>query len=365
MLSQCAALSSASGAERLIQVNDADSEYTGKIVALSRTECTLMDRQGRLIQLDVPKLTGMERLADRFRPDSISSFRAALTAEFGKDYDVSGTTHYLVCAPRGTADTYARLFEEIYRDVEQFYRVRGFRLRRPDVPLVAVVFATQKEFAAYCVKDMVPPSPGLQGYYSLVTNRVALFDTAGAFRSASAGTTTAGRSAVGYSAITGETASTIVHETIHQVSYNIGIHTRLGETPLWMVEGMATVLEPEAMRNRRGNQASSQRVNPARFDWFQNRYRPSRTSGSLAQLIASDQPFQRQTLNAYSEAWALTFFLLENPARRRNLATYLQKVTNRNSSETYTARQRLADFTEAFGDIARLEVEFLRYMDRL
>lgn len=360
-----AILPSVSGAERLIRVNDADSEYTGKIVALNRSHCTLMDRQGRLVQLDVPRLKGMERLSDRFRADSISTFRAALTAEFGNRYEVAGTTHYLVCAPRGTAGTYADLFESIYREVEQFYRVRGFHVRRPDVPLVAVVFATQNEFAAYCVKDQVPPSPGLQGYYSLVSNRVALFDTAGSFRSAGISTGHNGRTAVGLSAITGQTASTIVHETIHQVGYNIGIHTRLGETPLWMVEGLATVLEPKAMRDRRGNQASSQRVNPERFEWFRTKHRPNRPSGCLAKLIASDDLFQQQTLSAYSEAWALTFFMMESPARRKNLATYLQKVTDRRPTDNYSAKDRLADFQSVFGDIARLEVEFLRYMDRL
>lgn len=365
-----AAPSCAAGSERLIRVTDSDSAYTGKIVALNRAHCTLMDRQGRLVELDVPKLTGMQRLSDRFRPDSVSAFRTALTTEFGHRYEVSGTTHYLVCAPRGQADKYAALFESIYRDVEQFYRVRGFRVAKPDVPLVAVVFASQKEFIAYCVKDKVPPNPGLQGYYSLVSNRVALFDTAGAIRSAATDPSqiridSDSSQAVALSGITGQTASTIVHETIHQVGYNIGIHTRLGETPLWMVEGMATVLEPSAMRNRRSNQPSDKRVNPERYEWFQKRYRPQRPAGALARLIASDDLFKQQTLSAYSEAWALTFFLLENPARRRNLASYLLKVAGRDPSKGYPAKERLRDFQSVFGDIARLEVEFLRFMERL
>ncbi len=355
----------AASGEPLILVRDADSEYTGKIMALNRAQCTLMDRQGQLIELDVPKLTGMQRLSDRFRADSISAFRASLSAEFGKRYEVSGTTHYLVCAPRGDADNYARLFESIYREVEQFYRVRGFKVTRPEVPLVAVVFATQQEFTAYCVKDGVPPNPGLQGYYSLVSNRVALFDTAGSFRSADGTRQTDIRSAVALSGITGQTASTIVHETIHQVGYNIGIHTRLGEAPLWLVEGMATVLEPSAMRKRRSNQQSRQRVNTERFDWFRSRHLPNRASGSLPKMIASDSLFQRQTLNAYSEAWALTFFMMENPSRRKDLSAYLQKIASRRSTGAYSAKERLEDFQSVFGDIARLEVEFLRYMERL
>ncbi len=354
-----------SGAERLIRIQDADSAYTGKLVALSKARCTLMDRQGRLIELQVPKLKGIERLADRYKADSIGTFRSILSREFGTRYEVTGTTHYLVCGPRGHAVKYAKLFEQIYRDVEQFYRVRGFHVVKPDVPLVAVVFGSQKEFVSYCVKDRVPPSPGLQGYYSLISNRVALFDTTGFAQSAAVETSTINSSTIALSGITGQTASTIVHEAIHQVGYNIGIHTRLGETPLWMVEGMATVMEPSKMRNRRNNQESGHRVNRERYDWFQHRYRPQRPADSLAKLIASDSKFQSQTLGAYSEAWALTFFLLENPARRKHLATYLQNISQRDPAEKYSARERLADFQSAFGDIARLEVEFLRYMDRL
>jgi hypothetical protein len=352
-------------AGQLVCVSDATTEYTGKIVALNRSRCTLMDRQGRLVNLEVPKLTGMSQIGTRFHADSVSSFRTSLRTEFGKAYEVTGTTHYLVCAPAGRAKIYAGLFEQIYRDVDHFYRVRGFNVARPDVPLVAVVFASRKKFLEYCIRDNVPPSQGLQGYYSLVTNRVALFDESGLFSTISHNPPARPASIAALSGISGQTTSTIVHEAIHQVGYNIGIHPRLGDTPLWMVEGMATVLEPASMRTRKGNNAALNRINRQRYDWFRNQHLPNRSAGSLARLVASDTMFQQQTLSAYSESWALTFFLLENPARRKQLTAYLQAVASRDSTASYAAKERLTDFETAFGDIARLEIEFLRYMSRL
>lgn len=324
-----------------------------------------MDRRGRLIDLDVPKLTGMTQVGSRFQADPVSAFRTSLSTEFGRGYEVSGTTHYLVCAPTGRARIYADLFEKIYRDVDQFYRVRDFPVARPDVPLVAVVFASRKSFLEYCVRDNVPPTQSLQGYYSLVTNRVALFDETGSFRSTSHSPQAIPPTITALSGISGQTASTIVHEAIHQVGYNIGVHTRLGETPLWMVEGMATVLEPASMRTRNGIDRAMERINRERYDWFHQQHLPKRSSGSLAQLVASDAMFRRQTLSAYSEAWAFTFFLLENPARRKQLTAYLQSVASRDSAISYPAKERLSDFEAAFGDIARVEIEFLRYMARL
>jgi hypothetical protein len=327
-----------------------------------------MDRQGQLLHLNVKDLKTFERVSDRFTPFSSSSFRKELLEEFGGSYEVSGTTHYLVCAPRGHSRRYAELFETIYRDTEQFYRVRGFAVNSPEVPLVAIVFGTQQEFVQYCIRDSVRPSAGLMGYYSLRTNRVALFDDSRLVSSvgpAGHRDLNADTSIAGSAAISGGTADTIIHETTHQVGYNIGIHSRLGGTPLWVVEGLATVLEPTGMRHKTGRKLLSKRINSERLDWFTNTHRPDRTSGYLARLIADEKFFHQSTLDSYSESWALVFFMMENPARRKNFAAYLRNLGTRDPLKPYTSTERLDDFQTAFGDISRLEVEFLRFMDRL
>ncbi|MEO2020077.1 MAG: DUF1570 domain-containing protein [Fuerstiella sp.] len=369
----------------LIRVSDGKTVHEGKIVGLSRTTCSLMDRQGQLTHLSVAALKDFEKISARYKPFPVTTFREELLKEFSGRYEVVGTTHYLVCAPSGRADRYAQLFESIFRDVEQFYRVRGFKVQAPDVPLVAVVFGSQREFADYCVRDLVTPSASLMGYYSLRTNRVALFDdaslvsaTAPANRHTDASTSqlsgvlqnqssvSAGQTSIAaLAAVSGDIANTIVHETTHQVGYNIGIHSRVGGTPIWIVEGLATVLEPAGMREKSGRQLQQSRINEQRIQWFEKRHRPGRTMGSLEKLVASDDYFYKQTLNSYSEAWAFTFFLLENPSRRRHLVTYLQTLGSRDPLQPYTSRDRLADFQKAFGDVSRLEVEFIRYMDRL
>jgi hypothetical protein len=373
----------------LIRVSDGTTTHEGKIVGLSRTTCSLMDRQGQLTHLSVGTLHDFQKVSARYEPFPVTTFREQLRKEFSGKYEVVGTTHYLVCAPSGLASRYAQLFETIFRDVEQFYRVRGFKVQAPEVPLVAVVFGSQQEFAAYCVQDQVTPSATLMGYYSLRTNRVALFDDTNLV-SAKEGTArqsqrhkTASSSLmsglplhpvpiseahtpiVATAAVSGETANTIIHETTHQVGYNIGVHSRLGGTPIWIVEGLATVLEPSGMREKTGRQLQQGRINQERARWFAKRHRPGRSMGSLAKLVAADDYFFRQTLNSYSEAWSFTFFLLENPSRRRDLVTYLQILGSRDPLQQYTSKDRLEDFQKAFGDISRIEVEFIRYMDRL
>ena len=354
----------------LIRINDGKNVYEGKVVALSRSNCSLMDRQGQLVHLNVGTLKSLDKVSSHFQPLSTSAFRQALREEFPSSYEVVGTSRYLVCAPNRNAGKFAKLFESIYRDVEQFYRVRGFKVTAPEVPLVAVVFGSQREFAEYCVRDGITPSQTLTGYYSLKTNRVALFDDPSLIITSERDSDlelqqVSEASIVASNGIATETASTIIHETTHQVGYNIGIHSRLGNTPTWVVEGLATVLEPSGMRTTKGRQLISERINHERAAWFEQRHRPGRRAGNFALLVASDEYFQKTTLDSYSESWAFTFFLMENASRRQDFVAYLQQIGQRDPMQPYSAKDRLADFQSAFGDISRLEVEFIRFMDRM
>jgi hypothetical protein len=129
------------------------------------------------------------------------------------------------------------------------------------------------------------------------------------------------------------------------------------------VEGLATVLEPPGIRSR--GKAGKDKINAERLSWFQEDYSQRRKPGDLAKVIASDDFFGSQSLDAYSLAWSLTYFLTDNPARAGKFAKYLKKVADRNPLHVYSAKERLADFQEIFGDISRVEVDLLRATDRI
>lgn len=389
----------AAAGSRLIEVRDADQVYTGRLVAMDDTSCVIFDRAGVMHTLRIKALTGFERVAEHYQPLPVSEFRTRLIEEFPKGYQLAGTSHYLVCGPQGKSQTYADLFESVYRNVDTWYRRRGFRISPPETPLVAIVFGTRSEFRNYCLRDDVAWSPGLRGYYSLKTNRIAMYDDPRLISAADPAalrqpvTPLAPRTGIlsqpgqgagaewasgpafrlpdpdtGIQAafrLSGNTAGTIVHEATHQVSYNIGVHSRAGVTPTWVTEGLATLLEAPGTRNTRSSHSISSRVNQERLDWFRSRYTPKRRNGDLARLVSADTLFERQTLDAYSLAWAFTFFLAENPTHTREFIDYLKTVSERDPMSGYTTKERLNDFTAAFGDPARMEVEFLRFMDRL
>jgi hypothetical protein len=360
---------------RLLELQDATTTYTGRLVTKNETHCYLLNPFGEMECLKTSDLVALRVIADQFRPASQAEFRRKLQDEFRTGYTVETSAHYIVVGMKGRTRIYCNLFENIYRQIVSFYSIRGFRPTAPETALVAIVFGTQQEFADYCSKDGVEWSKDLRGYYSLKSNRVVLYDDPEMLKSATATATNSRRGGMEapagnmadsarstqFSSVAGETASIIVHETTHQVGFNIGIHSRISETPAWLIEGLATVLEAPGIRGR--SKSSANRLNPSRMAWFSDDYAQRRKPGDLAKLLASDEMFQTQPLDAYSTAWAFSYFLSENPARARLFARYLKKVSERPPMTPYPPEERLKDLKSVMGDISRLEVDFLRAAD--
>jgi hypothetical protein len=375
---------------RLIEVKDEFQTYTGKIVAKDDERCFLMDEFGALTTHHISQLKSFRVVGDSFHRVSPSEFRKQLLTEFRSGYDIHVSAHYVVVGKKGKAKTYATLFEEIYRQVDSFYSVRGFETSDPEFTMVAIVLNTVDEFKEYCGRDQMLWSEDLRGYYSLKSNRVVLYESpaklnaqsefsADSNRSGSSGNadilapdepttenpaTDRATLAALLNGVAGETADTIVHETTHQVGYNIGIHSRIGETPTWVIEGLATVLEAPGIRVR-GSSDAAARINTDRLNWFSTEYDARRQPGDLARMVAGDEVFRNQALDAYSSAWAFTYFMTENPARARSYVRYLRILGERNPLQHYTAEERLKDFQSAFGDVSKVEMDFLRSIDRL
>lgn len=377
---------SAEPKSRLIEMKDDTSTYVGKVISKSHDHCHMMDRFGVLRHLPISRLKSFEVMADSYRPSSTGEFRQQLQSEIQAGYEIQTSAHYMVAAKKGRAKVYATLFEEIFRQVGAFYSIRGFETTAPELTLIAIVFSTEEEFKEYCGRDEVLWSKELRGYYSLRSNRVALFDdpslqgpieTTATPRSASdlaVGKINPGSiglsensgpaTASFFNGVACETANTITHEATHQVGYNIGIHSRMAETPTWVIEGLATVLEAPGVRTR-DKATALEKVNVQRLEWFHGEYASRRQPGDLAKMIADDAVFRNQALDAYSAAWALTYFMTENPARSRLFVRYLRLLGERDPLKDYNAKDRLKDFQSIFGDIARLEIDFLRSIDHI
>ena len=85
---------------------------------------------------------------------------------------------------------------------------------------------------------------------------------------------------------------------------------------------------------------------------------------SLESFIREDGFFKKSPMDAYSQAWALAFYLAET--RSVEFARYLKTVASRNPLEQYDGDARMKDFRDAFGrDLEFLEDGMLRFYNKM
>jgi hypothetical protein len=336
------------GGRTVLDLQLGDQRLEGLLLKLTTAEADLLTRDGRLWMFDPAKATEFRKLASTFRGYSAAEMRSRLSQELGRNFEITGTGHYLVAHAPGQRNYWSRRFEELYRSFVRYFSIRGFRLKEPEFPLVAIVFRNQDDFLQYSRSEGNPINSNVLGYYSRISNRIALFDRGGGAADSSDWK---------------DNAATIVHEASHQTAFNTGIHSRFADQPRWVVEGLGTLFEAQGVWDSSRYPTKQDRFNQGRLQQFKQ-YLPHRPADSLAAFIASDRPFFANINFGYAQAWALSFFLVET--RPRQYSDFLERVASREAFSEYPAAERLADFTAAFGsDLRQLESHFLKYMAAL
>ncbi len=339
--------SAAVAADFMFRARVDNQTLEGKPLHWTKSQMLLLGRDGRLYEFEPSQAKHAEKTSPRFFGYTSLEMKRRLQEEFGRDFDVTTTNHYVVVHPSGERDLWANRFEELYRSFNHYFHVRGFTPSEPRFPLVAVVYPDQAAYRRAARQSGVPVGSNFLGHYDPRTNRVLLYDLS-----------------AGGGSDWSQNASTIIHEATHQTAYNVGIHTRFADTPQWVVEGLATMFEAPGVWNSRSSQSQQDRINRQRLDDFQQHARPRHEPGTMVKLITSDTLFDTDPQSAYAEAWALSFYLSET--RPRQYAEYLAKTADRPMFALYPAEERLAEFEDVFGsDLRMLEVKFLRYMDEL
>lgn len=372
------------GSQPTVEIKVGKELYTGKIVAHQADVVYLFGQDGEITQLKIDTVGKFRQVSPRFEGWPASTMVTRLKKELGSSFSIATSRHYIVCAPdEKRARSYVNLFEDVYRSFHLYFSVRGFSISDPECPLVAIVFPNQAAFNKYAATDKVRISKGLKGYYHPSSNRIALYEEQAAVSGVSPDgimnpwTEISQQHLVQSNpflqpvqemewagSIDGDLQDTMVHEATHQIAFNVGLHARLGANPRWVVEGLATVFEAPGIRGGHSSSNLKSRLNPERQAWFVNFAKNRRKSRTLAQFLAEDRAFDTQTLDAYSEAWALSFYLVEK--RPRDYAKYLARISKKDPLKEYTSQQRVADFEQTISkDLNLIEAEYIRFITSL
>ncbi len=214
-------------------------DFIGLPIHWSDADAVLLEPTGRMHHFSQSDIAKHQLLDRSFRPQSQIEASQQLQKELGPEFEVISNGPYVLAAPLSHAARWRERFQSLHAGYNRYFETRGWPLRRPDFPLVVIVQPNRKAFQRYLAAEHAQPSVNVVGSYFPKSNRCVLYELDGA-----AGIDWA------------ETEATIVHEAVHQLAFNTGVHERLAENPLWLVEGFATMFEQPAVYDSRTNRSS-------------------------------------------------------------------------------------------------------------
>jgi hypothetical protein len=299
----------------------------GEVASGSHAVVRTRDRYGDLVFARVHVNIGENRivllpdgqLVARHQREALlvgEAFEKADMVQLGKQlieqefpgFRVKRTVHYVYIY--NTSEKFAtatsKILEMMTPGIIGYTKNLGLAVHEPEVPLVVVMFKTEREFREY---RRIPD--GMIAYYHTLTNRVVMHEESRL-------------NAVKPELALKQKINTIAHEGVHQLLHNIGVQTRMSAWPMWITEGIAEYLSPTTtgkyMRWKGAGQVNdfrmmeleqflqvSTQVNQSPGDW-------------LTETILSS----RLDSQGYASAWALTHYLAKT--RRVQFNAYMQEL---------------------------------------
>ncbi|MFN3191316.1 MAG: DUF1570 domain-containing protein [Aureliella sp.] len=263
---------------------------------------------------------------------------------------------------REYADWVGSLFERIYKGLHNYWRKKGIRLEEPRFPLVALVFKDKNSYQKYATRDVGKNmAENTIGYYNMMSNLMVSYDLTGVNGiPIPPGRLAQQMRANLFQPKVERTVATVVHEAVHQISFNCGLQTRMADNPRWLSEGLAMYFEAPDPKSRDGwSMGSVNRHNLQRYrQAMSQRLIPP---GSLEETVASDKLIIENQRVGYPFAWALTYYLMKT--KQKEFASYLIALKKLPPLGTTNPRDKVNMFKNHFGnDLAALEVSMHKWL---
>jgi hypothetical protein len=346
-----------------------DSQVTGKLeIKAQDGGLLILARDGQLWAIEPQELVDHKSDTQAFEPLTPKELGEQTLARLPSGFEVYTTTHFVIChnTTRAYAQWCGALFERLYAGFTNFWTRRGLKLHEPELPLVCIVFGDASSYHRFAAAELGDSAKHIVAYYSLQSNRVTMYDLTGDQALRRAGDRRGSTNQINQMLGRPEAermVATVIHEATHQIANNAGLSQRFADVPLWVSEGVAVYFEAPDLSNSKGWKTIGE-LNRPRLAAFRESL-PRRPPNSLVSLIADDKRLRdpRQGPEAYAESWALTYFLIRQ--KPKEYLAYMERMAAKKPLVPDSSDERLAEFKAAFGDLDRLEADFLRHMQRL
>jgi hypothetical protein len=212
--------------ERLAVRDDDGNRVVGRYLVGSGSVRVVLMPDGRLKVFDNAEVSPT---VDAFTPMSMDEVRDRwLADERLAKFQMKSiqSRHFLFLY--NTSEPFIRatrtILETMYPAVRKYFQRTQIDTHEPEFPLVIIAFANDQQFQEF---NRMPQ--GVVAYYDSVFNNVALFEQSRLNQ-------------VAPQVAVMNSISTIAHEGVHQILYNIGVQQRLSQWPMWLSEGLPEFL---------------------------------------------------------------------------------------------------------------------------
>jgi hypothetical protein len=255
----------------------------------------------------------------------------------------SETKHYLGVgdSPDRHREKALEVCEQLAEAYEKHFRSAGFAVSFPAQRLTVVALKDRTSYEKFLGEEAGDDEGG---HYDLENNRLVIFDF---------------RPAEGKPVNNPERVNTftLVHEGIHQLTFNTGLLNRQGDVPLCVSEGLATYGEQWRPRSRSAFGLS----NEFRRDVLARQPDLAEAWVPVAKLLTDDTLFEQADTAqlAYAQSWVFTHYHLRTSSKRPKFRAYLQSIRERRDPSN-----RLKDASASLGDLDRLDRDLRKHAAR-
>jgi hypothetical protein len=296
-----------------------------------------------------------------FQPLTPDQLQTVLRAGPFAEYQLLKTSHYLIFykSSLAFAQDSGRLLDDLYDGLLDAFLRNGFPVHETEFPLVAVIFATERDFRAH-----KPVDPQVQAYYEFFTNRIFFYQKSN-FDKVEPKVSALLR------------PQTVAHEGAHQILSNLGLQPRPTKWPMWLVEGLAEYCATTINTKKGIAWSGMGAINSLHMATLRELDDPLSNQVTGANVNLRNVARQRLMIQAeslmlkpeltptdYAQAWALTHYL----ARKRgpDFVKYLKAMSQVPPLEPRSAEANLADFCRYFDDdLAKLDKKLDDYIRKL
>lgn len=262
-------------------------------------------------------------------------------------FEVSESEHYLGIGDSraGRREGALKICEGLAKAYLRHFKDAKFAVEVPDRRLIVVALKDRRAYTAF-----LGDAPGADagGHYDLDSNALVIFD----FREDDDEQIAANAARLN--------TFTLVHEAIHQLTYNTGLLDRRGDVPECISEGLAMYGELWQLPTSKRHPILGG-VNKARRDVLIEHLAQGKEWFPVKQLLTDDDLFSGEDTEqlAYAESWLLVHHLMSGP-KRRKFRAYLEAIRGRRDDT-----QRIADAEAHLGNLAALDDALSKYLGKL